>query len=258
MPPRAPAATAATSLIGLVTGPARARRWWVRVLVRLTGGSLGLLVVVLAVLAYLVTLRPDVPAARRLARTELQVMLEPTERVHAAAWARRREWWDGFRETYGILALTDRRMLFVGIPPRELVTPERGPQQFVVLQVGRDASLRAVRERVDFGTATGVRILNDRRAYRFASTDAAGVDSILADVTRGVRSEASSEELARRTRSYEDVVGRQAVWHVVAAGDALASVASRYGTTEARIAALNNLTSTTIRIGQRLLVKPAR
>jgi LysM domain len=257
MPPRAPATTA-TSLIGLVTGPVSARRWWVRALVRVTGGSLGLLLLVMAVVAYLVTLRPDVPAARTLARSQLLVMLEPAETVNAAAWARRREWWDGFRETYGILALTDRRLLFVGIPPRELITPERGPQQFVVLQLARDATLRAARDRVDFGTASGVRVVNDRVSYAFASTDRAGVDSILADVTRGVRSDASSEELARREREYSQEVAQRAVWHVVAAGDALASVASRYGTTEAQIAALNGLTGTTIKIGQRLLVKSGR
>ena len=91
MKPRAPAA-AATSLIGLVTGPVSARRWWVRALVRVTGGSLGLLVLVLLVVAYLVTLRPDVPAARRLARNQLLVMLEAGEQVNGAAWARRREW----------------------------------------------------------------------------------------------------------------------------------------------------------------------
>ena len=108
---------------------------------------------------------------------------------------RRREWWDGFRETYGILALTDRRVLFVGIPPRELITPERGPQQFVILQTPRDATLRARRTRVDLGTAAGVSIENDRDELTFASADGAGLDSVLADVTRGRRSDAASVEL---------------------------------------------------------------
>jgi hypothetical protein len=257
MPPRAPSTTG-TTLLGLVTGPVSARRWWLRALVKVTGGGLGVLVVIAGVIAYLITLRPDVPAARKLARSELLVLLEPTERVQAAAWARRREWWDGFRETYGILALTDRRALFVGIPPRELVTPERGPQQFVILQVARDASLRARRARVDLGTAAGLSIANDRQELAFASNDGAGVDSVLADVTRGVRSDAASVELALRTREYEQQVSDKAVWHVVAAGDALGSIATRYGTTEAQLTALNQLSSTTIKIGQRLMVKSGR
>ena len=257
MPPRAPSTTA-TTLIGLVTGPVSARRWWLRALVKVTGGGLGILLVVAAVIAYLITLRPDVPGARKLARSELLVLLEPTEHVQAATWARRREWWDGFRETYGILALTDRRVLFVGIPPRELITPERGPQQFVIMQLARDATLRVRRARVDLGTVSGVTVENDRERLAFASNDAAGVDSVLADVTRGRRSDASVVELARRTREYEQDVSQQAVWHVVAVGDALASIATRYGTTEAQLTALNRLSSTTIKIGQRLLVKSGR
>ncbi len=257
MPPRAPVTTA-TTLLGLVTGPVSARRWWLRALLRVTGGGIGLLLVIAGVVAYLITLRPDVPAARRLARSELLVLLEPLERVESAAWARRREWWDGFRETYGILALTDRRALFVGIPPRELVTPERGPQQFVILQIARDASLRVQRSRVDLGTAAGVTLENDRDQLSFASTDGTGLDSVLAGVARGRRSDAASVELARRTRSYEQDVTAKAVWHVVAAGDALSSIAARYGTTDAQLAALNHLAGTTIRIGQRLLVKSGR
>lgn len=256
MPPRAPS-TNATSLLALVTGPVRARRWWLRALVKLTGGSLGVLLVIGAVIAYLISLRPDVAASQRLARRELQVLLEPTERVEAALWARRREWWDGFRETYGILALTDRRALFVGIPPRELLTPERGPQQFVILQLGRNETLTARRRRVDLGTAAGIVVENDRGARLvFASTDTAGVSWLLADVTEQRRSEASSAGLALEARAYERNVAQQAVWHVVAAGDALGSIATRYGTTEAKLAEWNRLSSTRIRVGQRLLVKP--
>lgn len=251
--------TTATTLLGLVTGPARARRWWLRALVKLTGGGIGLLLVIGAVIAYLLTLRPDVAAARTLARSELQVLLEPTEAVQSAVWARRREWWDGFRETYGILALTDRRALFVGIPPRELVSPERGPQQFVILQLGRDASLRVRRSRVDLGTASGVVVENDRgQQLTLASSDAGGVTSLLAVVTRGRRTDAATMELGRRAREYEQVVSARAVWHVVAAGDALESVAARYGATAERLTAWNRLSGTTIRIGQRLLVKPGR
>ena len=257
MPPRSPATTA-TTLIGLVTGPVSARRWWLRALLKVTGGGLGILLVVAAVVAYLITLRPDVTGARKLARSELLVMMEPTERVQAAAWTRRREWWDGFRETYGILALTDRRVLFVGIPPRELISPERGPQQFVIMQLARDATLRVRRSRVDLGTVAGVTIENDRERLAFASNDGAGVDSVLADVTRGRRSDAATVELAQRTRQYEQRVSEKAVWHVVAAGDALTSIAARYGTTDAQLTALNHLSSTTIKIGQRLLVKSGR
>ena len=242
-------------LSGLVTRSGLTRRRWLRMLARFTGGSLGLLFALGLVIAYLITLRPDVPGSRRLAQRELQVLLEPDETVYAVAWARRREWWDGFRETYGILALTDRRALFVGVPPRELVSPERGPQQFVILQLGRDESLRIRRTRVDLGTAPGVAIETDRSSLAFASDDRVGLDSVLANVARNRRAAATSDQLARRMRDYEEIVTLKPVYHSVEAGDALSSIAARYGTTEAQLTALNRLTSTTIKVKQRLLVK---
>ncbi|MBC7562765.1 MAG: LysM peptidoglycan-binding domain-containing protein [Gemmatimonadaceae bacterium] len=242
-------------LSGLVTRSGLTRRRWLRMLARFTGGSLGLLFAIGLVIAYLITLRPDVPGSRRLAQRELQVLLEPDETVHAVAWARRREWWDGFRETYGILALTDRRALFVGIPPRELVSPERGPQQFVILQLGRDESLRIRRTRVDLGSAPGVSIETDRSRFAFASDDRVGLDSVLANVARNRRATATADQLARRVRDYEEIVTLKPVYHRVEAGDALSSIAARYGTTEAQLIALNRLTSTTIKVKQRLLVK---
>lgn len=244
------------TIVSALTGPGGRR--WASVLIKLAGSGLGVLVLIAAIVGYLLTLRPDIAGARQLAGSELRVLMEAGERVQATALVRRREWWDGFRETYGVLAVTDRRALFVGIPPRELVSPERGPQQFLIEQLGRDASLRARRRRMDLGTAAGLLIENDRGRLAVASSDSAGLQAVLAEIARGVRTEADARELRQRTRAYEERVKRQPVWHVVAAGDALASVASRYGTTEAQLIALNQLSGTTIRIGQRLLVRPGR
>lgn len=257
MPERAQP-VAQSALPGLLTRQGSTRRRWLRFLAKLTGGSLGVLFAMLLVIAYLVTLRPDVPGARRLARRELEVLLEPEEKVQATAWARRREWWDGFRETYGILALTDRRALFVGIPPRELLSPERGPQQFVILQLGRDESLRFRRTRVDLGSASGAVVETDRSRLAFASDDEAGLTGILGNVARNRRSDAAAQQRARRLREYEAIVTTTAVYHRVEVGDALSSIAARYGTTEGQLTRLNGLTSTRIRVGQRLLVQRGR
>jgi len=257
MSERAPSVAQSASS-GLVTRSGSTRRRWLRILAKFTGGSLGVLFAIGLVIAYLITLRPDVPGSRRLARRELQVLLEPEEMVQATAWARRREWWDGFRETYGILALTDRRALFVGIPPRELFSPERGPQQFVVLQLGRDESLRFRRTRVDLGTAPGAAVETDRSRLAFASDDEAGLNSILGKVARYRQSDATAQQLARRVREYEEIVTTMPVYHRVEVGDALSSIAARYGTTESQLTTLNGLTSTRIRVGQRLLVQRGR
>jgi len=249
---------AQSALPGLVTRPGSTRRRWLRILAKFTGGSIGVLLAIGLVIAYLITLRPDVPGSRRLARRELQVLLEPGEIVQAAAWARRREWWDGFRETYGMLALTDRRALFVGIPPRELISPERGPQQFVIMQLGRDQSLRIRRTRVDLGTAAGAAVETDRSRFAFASDDEAGLTRMLGHLARNRQSDETAQQLARRVREYEEIVTTSSVYHRVEVGDALSSIAARYGTTEDQLTALNGLTSTTIKVGQRLLVTRGR
>jgi hypothetical protein len=257
MPPRITAAHRLT-LLGALTGQGGTRAW-VGTVVKLAGSSLGVVLLIAAIVAYLLTLRPDIAGSRRLASNELRVLLEPGEQIAASAWVRRREWWDGFRETYGTMAVTDRRVLFVGIPPRELITPERrGPQPFVIQQLGRDESVRARRARLDFATAAGIIVENARGRLAFASSDSAGVDSVLTEISRGVRTDADAAELARHARTYEEQVTKRAVWHTVASGDALASVASRYGTTEADLIALNRLSGTTIKIGQRLLIKSGR
>jgi hypothetical protein len=248
----------ATALRGIVAGPAQARRWWLRLVARLTGSALGVLVVLGGVVAYMVSLRPDVERARRLARNELAFVLDDAEVVQAAAWARRREWWDTFRETYGLLVLTDRRVLFVGVPPRELVAPEPGPEQFTLMQLPWTDELSARRTRVDLGTAPGIVLTSGARRLVLASNDRPGTDSILAIVARGRAREDADKAQAAAARDYTEQVARRAVYHVVAAGDALASIASRYGTTEQQLVTLNQLSSTTIRIGQRLLVQPAR
>ncbi|MCU0625381.1 MAG: LysM peptidoglycan-binding domain-containing protein [Gemmatimonadaceae bacterium] len=241
----------------IVAGPARSRRWWLRLVARLTGTGLGLVVLAGALFAWLVSLRPDVPAARRLAQQELALVLEANERVVARTWAARRAWWDGFRETYGILALTDRRVIFVGIPPRELVSPDRGPQEFVVLQLPVEGGLTGTARRVDLGTAAGLELRHDDRRLVFASADPVATTQLLATIAGRRGQERAADSLAAAARDYERRVAAREVWHVVAPGDALSSIAARYGTTEERLVAWNRLATTRIRIGQRLLVKPA-
>ncbi|MCU0618357.1 MAG: LysM peptidoglycan-binding domain-containing protein [Gemmatimonadaceae bacterium] len=255
--PRPPAAPLDTLRALVGGGPAPTRRRWLRLLARLTGTGLGLLVLLGVVLAWLVTLRPDVPAARRLAAGQLPLVLEPREQVLATTWAARREWWDGFRQTYGVLALTDRRVVFVGIPPRELVSPERGPQEFVILQLPVEGGLTGTRRRVDAGTAAGLELRHDARRLVFASADPVATERLLARIAGRQDDQAAADSLAGSARRYEQAVAARAVWHVVAAGDALSSIAARYGTTEARLIALNGLATTRIRVGQRLLVQPA-
>lgn len=201
----------------------------------------------------------DAAGARRLAVAERAALLEGGERILAEAPVVQRLWWDYFRGTHGVLAATDRRLLYVGIPPEPLL--HRGD----ALRDVADASFR-------FARGVGVREEPRRRGGRTlhlasgtqqvaleASPNAApALQAVLDTMRRRIDDLRAAADAERRAVEASSAAARRATYHLVQPGEALEFIARRYGTTTDSLLAWNGLTTPRIVAGQRLLVRPGQ
>ena len=229
-----------------------------RLALKLSAGSLFGLTLVGAWLLALYTHRGDVRAARRAVVQQLPFVLEPGERVQLRAYVSQRNWWDYFRETHGMLVATDRRVVFVGVPPEEILSVEWEPQAFVQATIPVDTLTLARRSRVFFGTARGAafRALGQRFAFGADERDWPGLDSLVRSVEQRQIAERAAAERERLARLAAEEAAREPVYHTVQRGEALELIARKYNITPDSVVKLNNLPNERIRAGQVLLVKP--
>jgi hypothetical protein len=214
-----------------------------------------ILLVGLAVHAYRTQPRP----ARTLVDHELRGgLLASDERVEriAAVFFRRPS--DYFRATRGILALTDKRLIYVGLAPRDIIGPEEAAPAFESREFSFDTTTSVVAGHAMLGAVHAIvlRQNGQRQVFAVGDADWPAAREIIAAI--GGHHEAQRTEAARNRRAQEvaDSIARAPKWHVVSRGEALSSIATMYNTTSEQLRALNALTSDRIRVGQRLLVKP--
>ena len=231
----------------------------------------GVLVILLIIGTQFVihVVRTDPRDARTITERELRVnTLQPGERVAAMTSAFKRPAIDYFRATHGLLVLTDRRLLFLGLQPRDLVASSEGPPTFEERDFPIDTLVRVQPGRTFFHLARAIVISGPAgvtRAYGVPSPawpDAQLLlDSIQARHKRlfaeGVRQKQARDRADAERRAAE-TEARQAQYYVVQRGDALAAIAARWSTTPDQLRAWNNIAGNTIKVGQKLLVKPAQ
>jgi hypothetical protein len=185
-------------------------------------------------------------------------VLAKGETVQKVVTVFRRRASDYFRATRGILALTDRRLLYVGLAPRDVLGPEETLPVFETREFAIDTMLSVSSSRTLLGAARALVLQRhgDRTTFGVPDDEWEDVRSIMSSIAARQTVQRGEAELVRRQRAAADSARRAPMWHVVTRGEALSTIASMYGTTSERLRELNSLAGDKIKVGQRLLVKP--
>lgn len=230
-----------------------------------TLAAFGLALLVVAVQLVLYLRRHEPRDARAQVERELRMnTLRPGERVVRMVPVFRRSGVDYFRQTRGLLVLTDRRLVYLGAPPRDITGASDAPPTFdqrefridtlVHLQPSRAllGFARALRVEtpdgsVNLGVPSGswpqAQLMREAWAARHRKLVAIGAWAKKVREARG--------SLQKQLEAYR----RQPVYHVVRPGDAISSIASWYETTPEKIAELNGIVRNKIKVGQKLLIR---
>jgi hypothetical protein len=226
---------------------------------------IGLLVVLAALLlfGYFFFMRHvDAPKAYTAADRELKGgMLHYGEKVERTAKVFMRRPSDYFRGANGLLYATNDRLIFIGVAPGSKFESADAPPVILSQEFPNDTLLRLDARRLNFMTAHGVRVSHPgvpQGEFAAVRGQEANLDS-LANYVNGVHAEqreaAASE---RRLRAAVTALINMPIFYTVKRGDALFSIARKFETTPEKIQEWNQLPDTRVRIGQKLLVKPAK
>ena len=226
---------------------------------------LGIAVVLLALLlfGYFFFMRHvDAPKAWMAADRELQGgMLQYGEKVQRTAKVFMRRPNDYYRGSNGVLYATNDRLIFIGVAPGSKFDRDDAPPMIVSQEFPNDTLLDLRGTRLYFLTAHGVKVSHPgapRGEFAAIGGQEAALDS-LADYVNAIheaqRKEAASE---RRLRQAVDALIKEPLYYTVRRGDALFSIARKFETTPEKIQEWNQLVGDRVKIGQRLLVKPAK
>ena len=212
------------------------------------------------------TYRTEPRNASAIAERELRLnTLGEGERVVRSVAVFQRPWIDYFRATRGLLVLTNRRLLFLGLEPRDLLGTGDSPPTFTEHDFPVDTLVQLSSGRTFFGIAKAVVIDTPEGSYRFGVASQAWgrarllLHSVAARQERLIAlgaKEAKRREALEAQRQLAMRRAMQAKYYTVKRGDALSTIAARWNTTADTLRAWNNLPSNRIRIGQSLLVKP--
>jgi hypothetical protein len=210
--------------------------------------------------------RSDPRDHRAMTARELELtVIDTGEQVQAAVEAYRRSPLNYFRATRGTLLLTDRRMVFLGLVPRDFVSSPDAPPAFeqrefpvdtaVTIEPGRAA---LVARALVISTREGETKLGIARGdWEKADSMRRTFDWRHAALFAEGRRQKAIRELTVATREAADVERRRPRYHIIRRGEALASIASLYDTTPEELRALNRIEGNRIRIGDRMLVRGA-
>jgi hypothetical protein len=171
-----------------------------------------------------------------------------------------RPWWTPV-PVAGVIATTvSRRVVYIGTWPTILAPPRAAaePAPTEEWSVPFDSTAFAVNRSVLTGRRT-LAIAARGRRHRF---DVAGLDRPAAEamttvLVRWQQDRRVAAEHDRIVREEAAELAREPVYHAVRPGESLTSIAAHYAMTVDSLARINHLNSDHIRVGGRLLIKPA-
>lgn len=211
--------------------------------------------------------RTDPRDARAITERELRVnTLEPGEHVVRMVSVFKRPAIDYFRATRGLLVLTNKRLLYLGLEPRDLLAAPDLPPTFEERDFPLDTLVRVTSGRTFFGLAKAVVIRTPTETLRLGVPSGAWPKANLMIVAMDVRHDKALALSAQQRaflakaeaeRRAAEAERKKAKYYTVRRGDALGSIATIWNTTPDRLRAWNKLPDNRIRVGEVLMVKPA-
>jgi hypothetical protein len=236
---------------------------WIRYFLPFIVLAAALLGVQLAIHAY----RTDPRDALGLTQRELKLtVLRRDEHVYGLVPAFHRSAVNYYRATRGILVLTDRRMVFLGLVPRDLVGSPDMPAAFEQRDYPIDTLVRIHRGYAPLSLTRALTIDTPKGDMKLAVPGNAWSRAVGLKRVFDWQHETLFEEGRRQGGLRNAVAGakraadaerRRPWYHVIRRGEALSSIAALYDTTPEQLRSLNRIVGDRIRAGQRLMVKPA-
>lgn len=229
---------------------------------------LGVLLAVAVVVQFLVHMaRADPRDTQVIAERELQLnTLQPAERVVREVSVFKRPAIDYFRATRGLLVLTNQRLLYLGLEPRDLLAAPDLPPTFEERDFPIDTLVHVSSGRTFFGIAKAIVITTPNETLKLGVPTSAWPRANLMIIAMGAR-RATAVAMAARQQQFRaaaeaqrraaEVERRKPKYYTVRRGDALGSIATIWNTTPDKLRAWNKLPDNRIRVGQVLLVRPA-
>ncbi|HEY9225969.1 MAG TPA: LysM domain-containing protein [Gemmatimonadaceae bacterium] len=230
--------------------------------------AVGIFIAIAIVVQFAVHMaRTDPRDTRAIAERELQLnTLEPGEQVLRSVSVFKRPAINYFRATRGVLVLTNKRLIYLGLEPRDLLAAPDLPPTFEQREFAFDTLVRVSASRTFFGIAKAIAITTPYETLKLGVPSGAWPKADLMIVAMNVKHDravaASAEqraflEKAEAQRKATEAGRRKAKFYMVKRGDALASIATMWNTTPDKLRQWNRLPDNRIRVGQRLMVKPA-
>jgi len=204
----------------------------------------------------------DAPKAWTAADRELRGgMLQYGEKVERRTKVFMRRPSDYYRGANGMLYATNDRLIFIGVAPGSKFESSDAPPMIVSQEFPNDTLLDLRGTRLYLLTAHGIRVSHPGvPSGEFAAIrgEEAALDS-LADYVNAIHAaqkQAAASE--RRLRQAVDALIKQPLYYTVKRGDAISLIATKFDATPDQIRQWNQLEGDRVKIGQRLLVKPAK